>query len=158
METQKTAIVVLNWNGKSWLEKFLPKLVSGDLTTAFALEEGNHHNPTNISTSAKQDGENFVINGKKTFVIDGHSAKLIIVAARTKGEQDDPNGISLFCIDSDNKDLRIIRQSMVDSRNCAEIELKNVVVSKDNLLGDLHNASSVIENVLDIARVAINIE
>ena len=47
---------------------------------------------------------------------------------------------------------------MVDSRNSAELELKNVTVSKENLLGDIHNAYSVIENVLDIARVAIAAE
>ncbi len=64
---------------------YLPKLVSGELTTAFALEEGSHHNPTNITTGAKKDGDNFVINGKKTFVIDGHSANLIIVAPKRKG-------------------------------------------------------------------------
>ena len=137
---------------------YLPRLVSGELTTAFALEEGSHHNPTNITTSAKKDGDNFVINGNKTFVIDGHSANLIIVVARTKGDENDPNGISLFCVDSDNKNLKVIKQSMVDSRNCAEIELNNVTVSKDNLLGDLHNAYSVIENVLDVARVAIAAE
>ena len=137
---------------------YLPQLVSGKLTTAFALEEGTHHSPTSISTSAKKDGENFVINGKKTFVIDGHTADLIIVAARTKGDKDDSNGISLFCVDSSNKGLKINRQSMVDSRNSAEIELKDVIVSENDLLGDLHNSYSVIENVLDIARVAIAAE
>ena len=137
---------------------YLPKLVSGELTTAFALEEVSHHNPTKISTRAQMDGENFVINGKKTFVIDGHSANLIIVAARTKEDDEDKNGISLFCVDADNKDVKIKKQSMVDSRNSAEIEFKNVTVSKDSLLGDLNNAYSVIENVLDIARVAIAAE
>ena len=137
---------------------YLPQLVSGNLTTAFALEEGAHHSPTNISTNAKKDGENFVINGKKTFVIDGHTADLIIVATRTRGDEDDPNGISLFCVDSSSKGLKINRQSMVDSRNSAEIELKDVIVSENDLLGDLHNSYSVIENVLDIARVAIAAE
>ena len=103
---------------------YLPILVSGELTTAFALEEGSHHNPKHIATSAKKEGDNFIINGKKTFVIDGHSANLIIIAARTKGDEDDPSGISLFCVDSDNKDLKVVRQSMVDSRNSAELELK----------------------------------
>ena len=91
-------------------------------------------------------------------MIDGHTADLIIVASRTKWDKDDPNGISLFCVDSSNKGLKINRQSMVDSRNSAEIELKDVIVSENDLLGDLHNSYSVIENVLDIARVAIAAE
>ena len=137
---------------------YLPKLVSGELTTAFALEEGSHHNPANISTTAKKKGDDYVINGKKVFVLDGNSADLIIVAARTKGNQEDLTGISLFCIDSKNQDLKIVKQSMVDSRNSAEIDFDNVVVSKDELLGDTDNAYPVIEEVLDIARVAIAAE
>tara|TARA_Y100001970_G_scaffold121071_1_gene150152 strand:+ start:38530 stop:39669 length:1140 start_codon:yes stop_codon:yes gene_type:complete len=138
--------------------KYLPALVSGDLTTAFALEEGNHHAPTKISTTSNKKGNDFVIDGKKNFVIDGHSADLIIVAARTSGNQDDTDGISLFCVDSENKNLKIVKQSMVDSRNVSEIHFDKVVVSEEDLLGDLNNAYPVIQNVLDIATVAISAE
>ena len=47
-------------------QEYLPQIVSGDLTTAFALEEGPRHSPTNISTTAKKEGDGFVLNGQKT--------------------------------------------------------------------------------------------
>ena len=62
-------------------EDLLTKIAKGNLTTAFALEEGPRHSPNKISTTATKKGGKFVLNGKKTFVLDGHSADLIIVAA-----------------------------------------------------------------------------
>ena len=59
--------------------EYLPKMASGDLTTAFALEEGPRHSPVNVSTQAKRKGKDYIINGHKTFVLDGHSADVLIV-------------------------------------------------------------------------------
>ena len=47
---------------------FLPKIVSGELTTALAIDEGNHHNPFDIETTAKLEGDYWVLNGKKVIV------------------------------------------------------------------------------------------
>ena len=93
---------------------FLTKIAKGNLTTAFALEEGPRHFPNRISTTATKKGGKFVLNGKKTFVLDGHSADLIIVAARTSGENEDQSGISLFLVDPDSKGTDRKRIQMVD--------------------------------------------
>jgi alkylation response protein AidB-like acyl-CoA dehydrogenase len=138
--------------------EYLPKLVEGNLTTAFALEEGTRHAPNNILTEAKRDGDEFILNGKKTFVLDGHSADLIILAARTEGEASDKSGISLFCLDPDTDGLEIKKVSMLDSRNSAELSLDNVKISASNLLGELGNGFAVIEEVLNRAQVGISAE
>jgi len=139
-------------------KEFLPKIVSGDLTTAFALEEGPRHSPTNISTLAKKEGKRFKINGKKTFVLDGHSADTLIVAARTDGEINDSVGITLFIIDKDTKGLTVNRAHMVDSRNASEIKFKDVEVNENSILGDLNAGYSVIEEVLDRAQIGLSSE
>jgi len=139
-------------------KELLPSLVAGELTTAFALEEGNRHAPSEIKTSAKKEGDSFILNGNKTFVLDGHSANKIIVAARTNGESNDKSGISLFCIDSENTGMKITRMSMLDSRNSAEIIFSDVKISNDNLLGELDNGFSIIEEVLDRAQIGISAE
>jgi len=139
-------------------KELLPSLVAGDLTTAFALEEGNRHAPSDIKTTAKKTGDGFVLNGNKTFVLDGHSANKIIVAARTNGESKDQSGISLFCIDSKITGMKITRMSMLDSRNSAEIIFSDVKISNDNLLGELDNGFSIIEEVLDRAQIGISAE
>ena len=65
---------------------FLPKIVNGEITAALAIDESSHHNPAETNLSAKKDKNDFIINGKKIFVIDGASADLLIVLTRTSGE------------------------------------------------------------------------
>jgi alkylation response protein AidB-like acyl-CoA dehydrogenase len=139
-------------------ENFLPELVAGNLTTAFALEEGTHHAPHHIETTAKKEGDSFILKGKKTFVLDGHSADKIIVAARTNGNIEDTSGISLFCIDSDTVGMSVTRMSMLDSRNAAEIIFSNSKIPSNCLLGDLDNGYSVIEEVLERAQIGMAAE
>ena len=139
-------------------QTLLPKIVEGSLTTALALEENNRHSPNVISTSATKKGDNYEISGEKTFVIDGHSANLLIVAARTEGSIDDESGITLFMLDPKTDGLEITKTSMVDSRNSAQVKLRNVVVSSSDILGGLNNGSGILENVLDRAQIAISAE
>ena len=139
-------------------QTLLPKIVEGNLTTALALEENNRHSPNVISTSATKSGDNYEISGEKTFVIDGHSANLLIVAARTEGSIDDESGITLFMLDPKTDGLEITKTSMVDSRNSAQVKLRNVVVSSSDILGGLNNGSGILENVLDRAQIAISAE
>ncbi len=139
-------------------QTLLPKIVDGSLTTALALEENNRHSPNVISTSATKSGDNYEISGEKTFVIDGHSANLLIVAARTEGSIDDESGITLFMLDPKTDGLEITKTSMVDSRNSAQVKLRNVIVSSSDILGGLNNGSGILENVLDRAQIAISAE
>ena len=139
-------------------QSLLPKIVDGSLTTALALEEGNRHSPYSINTKAVKDGDNFKISGEKTFVIDGHTADLLIVAARTEGSTDDSSGISLFLVDPDSEGIEITRTSMVDSRNAASIQFKDAIVSSSEILGEQNNGAGILEEVLDRAQIAISAE
>ena len=139
-------------------QSLLPKIVDGSLTTALALEEGNRHSPYSINTKAVKDGDNFKISGEKTFVIDGHTASLLIVAARTDGSIDDSSGISLFLVDPNSKGIEITKTSMVDSRNAASIKFKDAIVSSSEILGEQNNGAGILEEVLDRAQIAISAE
>ena len=139
-------------------QSLLPLIVEGKLTTALALEETNRHAPFSIATEAKKEGDNFEISGEKTFVIDGHSANLIIVASRTEGATDDASGITLFLVDPDSKGVEITKTSMVDSRNAASIKFNKVIVSQSEILGEQNNGAAVLEEVLDRAQIAISAE
>ena len=139
-------------------QSLLPKIVDGSLTTALALEEGNRHSPYSINTKAVKDGDNFKISGEKTFVIDGHTAGLLIVAARTDGSIDDSSGISLFLVDPNSKGIEITKTSMVDSRNAASIQFKDAIVPSSEILGEQNNGAGILEEVLDRAQIAISAE
>ena len=150
---------LIELGGKADQKKdLLTKIVKGELTTAFALEEGSRHTPYRISTTAVKKGGNFVLNGKKTFVLDGHSADLIVLAARTSGGIEDQSGISLFLIDPNSTGLQRKRTHMVDSRNASEIHLKGVEVSETKLLGELDAGFSIIEEVLERGQIGISAE
>ena len=151
------SLIALGGNDKQ-KQTYLPQIVDGSITTALALEEGNRHSPLSISTEAKKDGENYSVTGDKTFVIDGHSSKLLIVAARTSGSEKDSSGITLFLIDPSANGVEVNKTSMVDSRNSANITLKNVTVSKDDILGEENNGAAILEEVLDRAQIAISAE
>jgi len=141
-------------------QDLLEKIVAGELLLALALDESSNHAPNRISTSAaiSNSGEEFVLNGSKTFVLDGHVAEKLIVVARTSGEADSCEGISLFLVDSDAPGVKCERTWMVDSRNSAKLEFKDVKVSKENLLGQLDQGFQGLDKALDIARIGVAAE
>tara|TARA_X000000368_G_scaffold47861_1_gene34150 strand:- start:111 stop:1250 length:1140 start_codon:yes stop_codon:yes gene_type:complete len=136
-------------------QNYLPKISDGDLTTALAVDESSHHNPADTEMVAKKDGKKFILNGKKTFVIDGASADLLIVLARTSGNKGESSGLTLFLVDSNDNGIEKIKLDMADSRNYANINFKNVEVSDKNILGDEETGGETTENILDIGRIAI---
>ncbi len=151
------SLISLGGNDKQ-KQTYLPQIVDGSITTALALEEGNRHSPLSINTEGKKDGKNFTLTGNKSFVIDGHSSNLLIVAARTSGTDKDSSGITLFLVDPGLDGVEVNKTSMVDSRNSANITLNKVNVSIDNVLGEENNGAALLDEVLDRAQIAISAE
>lgn len=149
------ATLINKAGNESQKKEYLTKIASGDITMAFALEEGPRHQPSSIKLEAEKNKDTFVLNGKKNFVIDGGFANYIIVAAKTSGKED---GSSLFILDKNSKGLKIIPTVMVDHKNSANIEFKNVVASAENILGSENSAKETIDETLDIARAALSAE
>ena len=139
-------------------ETLLPEIAAGELTLALALEESHHHRPARITTRAGRQGDSFVINGEKTFVLDGHSADQLIVVARTAGDDEAQEGITLFLVEREASGVHCQRTTMVDSRNAANIRLDDVAVTADSILGDIDKGWDVLEPVLDRGRVALAAE
>jgi alkylation response protein AidB-like acyl-CoA dehydrogenase len=139
-------------------QDILSAIAAGETIMALALEEGPHHNPTRIATRAEAEGNAYRLSGSKTFVLDGHVADQLIVAARTSGNVDDKSGITLFLVDPKAKGVTITRTLMVDSRNAANAAFDNVSVGAEAVLGSIDGGSDVLEQVLDIARIGLAAE
>ena len=139
-------------------QELLPKVIGGELLLALALDEQTTHAPSHITTTASKTDSGYSINGEKTFVLDGHVADKLIVVARTSGDPDSEEGISLFLVDNNSPGLEITRTLMVDNRNSAQIRLTNVEVSTAGLLGDIDKGFSGLDRVLDIARIGLAAE
>jgi len=139
-------------------QKILPAIVAGEAIVALALDEKPHHAPTQVETSATQDSEGFLLNGRKVMVLDGHIANWLIVSARTSGGASDKNGISLFLVDANAAGVTIDRRHMVDGRNTAAVTLKNVRVDADGVVGSVDQGYPVLEQVLDVACIGLAAE
>jgi alkylation response protein AidB-like acyl-CoA dehydrogenase len=133
----------------------LPPLVAGERLFALALEEGSRHQPYRIAAKAEKQGRSYQLNGQKTFVLDGHIADVLIVAARTSGGRDDRDGITLFLVPGDAPGVTRPRTIMIDSRNAAQIRFDNVSAE---LLGRIDGGADILDRVLDRARACLAAE
>jgi alkylation response protein AidB-like acyl-CoA dehydrogenase len=133
----------------------LPKIADGSLLAAFAIDEGAKHRPLQTKLQAVRSGNGFKLNGAKAFVVDGHTADLLIVAARTGGAAGERNGLTLFLVDPKAKGIAIERTAMVDSHNAARIEFTDVEVNADHVLGEVDQGGVLLEGLLNIGRGAV---
>ena len=150
---------ILNLGGSGDQKRdYLAKIASGELLLALALEESHRHNPHSISTSAAQNDAGFTVNGNKKFVLDGHVADKLIVVARSSGDSGDNDGLTLLLVDRDADGVSVQRTKMVDSRNASNIELKDVSVGADAVIGEVGGGAEVLDAALDIARIGLTAE
>jgi alkylation response protein AidB-like acyl-CoA dehydrogenase len=104
---------------------------------------------------AIRSGNGFRLAGDKAFVIDGHTAGLLIVAARTAGAAGEREGLTLFLVDPKAKGIDVERTAMVDSHNAARIRFDYVEVNADSVLGEVDQGGVLLEGVLNIGRGAV---
>ena len=150
---------ILNLGGSDAQKReLLTKVASGQLLLALALEESHRHNPYGIATTAEISGEGLVLNGSKTFVLDGHVADKLVVVARSSGSTGDREGLTLALVDRAADGVSVTRTKMVDSRNAANIELSDVSVGADAVIGETGQAADVLDAALDIARIGLSAE
>jgi alkylation response protein AidB-like acyl-CoA dehydrogenase len=135
--------------------QYLPKIVDGSLLAALAIDEGAKHRPLMTKMQAVRSGNGFRLTGDKAFVIDGHTAGLLIVAARTAGAAGARNGLTLFLVDPKANGIETERTMMVDSHNAARLKFDNVEVNADGVLGEIDQGGALLEGVLNIGRGAV---
>lgn len=140
-------------------EKLLAGISAGQIVAALAMEEGIVHSPYDIGTRADPSADGgYVLNGQKTYVVDGFGADKLLVLARTSGEDGDRHGLSLFVIGPDRKGVTTTPLSLADSRNWANIEFKDVALFDEDRLGAQDLAADAMDAVLDRARLCLAAE
>jgi alkylation response protein AidB-like acyl-CoA dehydrogenase len=135
--------------------QYLPKISDGSLLAALAIDEGAKHRPLQINMQAVRSGNGFKLSGDKAFVVDGHTAELLIVAARTGGAAGQSKGLTLFLVDPKTKGVATERTAMVDSHNAARIVFDNAEVNADGVLGEVDQGGALLEGLLNIGRGAV---
>jgi alkylation response protein AidB-like acyl-CoA dehydrogenase len=136
--------------------KWLQPMIAGELQTALAcVEPQARYEIADVATTAKADGDEWVLNGSKGYVLNGRNADIFIVPARTSGAQQDEDGISLFVVDGSAKGLRCVAYPTVDGHQAAELHLDNVRVGASALLGEAGAGFAALDASIDDATLAV---
>jgi len=143
---------------KAQKSEYLPRIAEGNLIAALAVDEGAKHRPEKTALSATRAGNGFTLSGAKTFVVDGHVADLLIVAARTAGAPGETRGLTLLLVNGKAKGLRAERTPMVDSHNSARLSFENVSVAADAVLGEIDAGWNALEGTLNVGRACVAAE
>jgi pimeloyl-CoA dehydrogenase small subunit len=134
----------------------IPGIIDGSKTFAFAqLEKNSRYDLGDVSTTAKKKGDGWVIDGEKFVVLNGETADMLVVTARTKGGQRDHGGIGLFLVPGNAKGIARKGYPTQDGLHAADITLTGIEVGADAAIGDPENALPLIERVVDEARCAL---
>lgn len=134
--------------------RLLPGLIEGTRLMAFAHgERGARYDLHDVATSARRDGDAFVLEGEKSLVLHGESADTLVVSARLDGGRRDRGGIGLFLVPADAPGLSRRGYRTQDGLRAAEISLSSVRVGPEDVLA--HDALALIEQVVDEALAAL---
>ena len=140
-------------------KNILTGVVEGKTQLAMAYAEPqSRFNLSDVMTEAKKEGDNFILNGFKSVVMNGPNAHQIIVSARTSGDQRDDSGVSLFIVDANSSGLSSRDYQTVDNRRASEVTLESVMVPASSLLGELDEGLSILESSIDRSILAISAE
>lgn len=121
-------------------KRWLPGCANGDLVTAIAMTEpGTGSDLAAIATTAKRDGDDYVIDGSKTFISNGHLCDLVVVAAKTENAPGDPHrSVTLFVVEADRPGFvrgKRLKKIGMKSQDTAEMHFENCRIPATNRLG-----------------------
>ena len=147
---------VLTAGSEAQKQEFLPKIAEGKLLMTLALTEPQttQYNPSLIAAKAVPEGDNYVIDGIKLFVLYANVCDWIIVVTRTAGKDADCDGISLFLVDSRSPGIEMTPLKTVAGDKQCEVVFRNVKVPGTNLLGELGKGFADVDKTLQIAAAA----
>jgi alkylation response protein AidB-like acyl-CoA dehydrogenase len=136
--------------------KWLHPVIAGELQAAVAhTEPQSRYDVANIETRATKDGDDWVITGQKGFVLNGGNAGLLIVPARTDGENTSTDGITLFAVGGMADGVLRNSYPTVDGHQAAEVELRDVRVDAGTILGEVNRGYEILDAVVGEATLAV---
>lgn len=151
--TVLAANAILNAGSEAQKASLLPDIASGARLATLAVTETNGNwDPQAIELVATPVADGYLLDGVKSYVVDGHVADLLVVAARV-GAKGGDEGLALFTLDADCAGVeRHLLESMDATRKIARIDFHQ---AHADLLGDLHDGAKPLIRTLDQAAVAL---
>lgn len=139
--------------------RYLPGIIDGSCQAALAyVEPQGRFNLADLTTRASKEGDGYVLNGYKAVVLNGPAADVLVVSARTSGDQRDRDGVSLFIVDAAAGGISRRDYPTVDGVRASEITFDNVKLDADALLGDAGSGLAALEHAIDDGILAVGSE
>ncbi|MEO0831728.1 MAG: acyl-CoA dehydrogenase family protein, partial [Pseudomonadota bacterium] len=150
---------ILREVGDEQARALIGKIIAGEAIMALAHDEPKARGVINhVETTAKANGDGFVLSGHKAVALGAPLAHHIIVSARTNGNDQSTEGISLFLVDPAQDGVSIHAYPTIDGMRAGDIHLDQLRVNKSALLGPQDQALAIIETVIDRAITAMSAE
>jgi acyl-CoA dehydrogenase len=141
-------------------QRWLPKMARGEMIGAIAMTEpGAGSDVKAVRTTARREGDHFILNGQKTFISNGHNAGLVIVVAKTNLERG-AKGISLICVEAETPGFsrgKRLKKIGLRGQDTAELFFENARVPVANLLGEENHGFGYLMHELAQERLIIGI-
>jgi alkylation response protein AidB-like acyl-CoA dehydrogenase len=153
------ANAILLGGSEAQKQRYLPGIAAGETTATLAYAENNRAQGADaIAASYSEVDDGYALHGAKHYVLDGHTADLIVVAARAEASKG-VEGVSLFLVPADTAGLtRTWTPTMDQTRRLARLELDGVTLPSEALLADEGRGWGLCERTLDLARIALAAE
>ncbi len=158
LTTAVAAVEALKAAGGAQADHWLPQIASGGAVVALAVDEHAKHRPSRIAVTAERSGNGFKLNGQKAFVLHGHVADMVLVAARTAGGPDDVDGITLFAVPKDAAGMMTDPRRLVDNSLSSKLTLDNVELTADAVVGEVDQGRAVLNALLAAGRTGASAE
>lgn len=135
--------------------QLVPAIAAGELLVSLAHSEPQaRYELANVRTRAHREGDAWVLNGSKRFVLHGDTADKLIVSARVRGEPRDRDGLALFLVDAQSSGVTRRGYLTQDRLRAADVQFSNVRVHDAQLIGEAGTALPIIEQASDQAIAA----
>lgn len=156
--TSLTSEPLLRHGSEELKKRYLPKIATGEIVPAFALTEPNYGSDAgNLAATAVREGDEYVINGTKTFITQGIYADLFLVLARTGRKQDKAKGITAFLAEK-SPQISVGKVEVMGHRGTgtAEVRFDECRIPASNMVGKLNEGIKVITAALNHGRIIIS--
>jgi alkylation response protein AidB-like acyl-CoA dehydrogenase len=152
LTTSVVAVQALKAADKAMRDRWFPGIIKGETVIGIAVDEGAKHRPDRIACVGVRSGNGFRLSGTKQFVVQGASADMLIVAARTAGAPGETDGITLFAVEKSAAGFSVEAARLVDSAVGAHVKLDGVDVTADAVIGQVDGGWAILNAMLNAGR------
>ena len=147
---------LLKQAGGALAAEFVPRIIDGDAVLAFAASEPQaRYDLADLQTTAVRQQGDWVLNGRKSFVVGAPWATQLLVTARSSGAQRDRGGVTLLLVDADAAGIRRQDYPTIDGGRASEVWFEGVRIPAGRVIGEADGALSLLERIADEAICAL---